>query len=212
MKRCYIAGASDFAAHTLPREGDYIVAADGGYAALTARGFAPDLVVGDFDSLGAAPEHPNVVALPTEKDDTDLFAAVKLALSRGCGEFIINGALGGRLDHTLGGIHALAYAVNAGARGVLAGEGMNVTLVRGGQARFTAAATGILSVFAYGGAARVSIAGMRYLAEELQLKPDVPRGVSNEFLGVPARVTAHEGLLLLTWSGEIYTTLEGYYD
>lgn len=49
---CYIVGAASLDGVRLsPRPGDYVIAADGGYRTLKARGIEPDFVMGDFDSL-----------------------------------------------------------------------------------------------------------------------------------------------------------------
>ena len=68
---CYIVGAASLDGVRLsPRAGDYVIAADGGYRSLKARGIEPDFVMGDFDSLGYRPDHPNVETHPVMKDDT----------------------------------------------------------------------------------------------------------------------------------------------
>ena len=75
---CYIVGAASLDGVRLsPRPGDYVIAADGGYRSLKARGIEPDFVMGDFDSLGYRPDHPNVETHPVMKDDTDLGLAVR---------------------------------------------------------------------------------------------------------------------------------------
>lgn len=53
-------------------------------------------MLGDFDSLGKAPKHPNVLQLPVEKDDTDTMFALKLGLEKGYRRFYIYGGLGGK--------------------------------------------------------------------------------------------------------------------
>jgi len=151
--RCYIAGASEFNGEVLPRSGDYVIAADAGYLELVSRGITPDLVVGDFDSLGSAPVHPNTIHSPAEKDDTDVMLAVKQGFSRGFREFIINGGLGGRLDHTLANIQILVYLARREALGVLIGRDMCATAISNGTAWFMPGASGYISVFSAGGAA-----------------------------------------------------------
>ncbi|SFG54319.1 thiamine diphosphokinase [Oribacterium sp. WCC10] len=50
--RCIITGAGDFFGMPVkPQEGDYVIAADGGYENLKQCGIVPDLLVGDFDSM-----------------------------------------------------------------------------------------------------------------------------------------------------------------
>lgn len=121
MGICYIFAA--LPSGPLPAIGpeDYVIAADAGYMQL--GGIRPDLVVGDFDSLGFAPENERVVRHPARKDDTDTLLAVKLGLEKGCTRFVILGGLGGRLDHTIANIQTLSYLAARAARGCLAGRG-----------------------------------------------------------------------------------------
>ena len=93
---CYIVGAGTFYEEGFaPELGDFVIAADGGYQILLERGVTMDLVVGDFDSIGFRPDHPNVVDLPVEKDDTDMMAAIRLGRERGFRSFCLYGGTGG---------------------------------------------------------------------------------------------------------------------
>ena len=91
-----------------PGAQDFLIAADKGYEALEAYGVPPNLVVGDFDSLGRRPNHPNVVQLPAAKDDTDMVYAQREGLDRGYRRFVLLGGVGGRLEHTLANLQARA--------------------------------------------------------------------------------------------------------
>ena len=84
-------------------EGDLVIAADSGLLNASALGFTPDILVGDFDSLGREniPRDVEVVDLPAQKDFTDTQAACQIALDNGARELIFVGGLDGRLDHTL---------------------------------------------------------------------------------------------------------------
>lgn len=96
MGICYIIGAGDFGSGTVAAsEGDYIIAGDGGYRLCKERGIQPDLVVGDFDSLGYRPDHPNVRCFRPEKDFTDMHIAVKEGMALGYKHFVIFGGTRG---------------------------------------------------------------------------------------------------------------------
>ena len=181
-------------------DGSYVIAADKGLLQLRDRGVEPDLVVGDFDSLGYVPEARELVRHPVEKDDTDMMLAVREGLRRGYRTFILYGGLGGRLDHTLANVQTLAFLAEHGARGLLIGEGTAVTLLDCGAIRFPATAQGTLSVFCFGDKAEgVTETGLHYPLENAELTNSFPLGVSNAFCGRESEVSVHKGKLLLLW-------------
>ncbi len=200
MKICHIVGAGESGgARIEPREGDWVIAADAGYAELARQGIKADLVVGDFDSLGEAPAGENVVLHPAMKDDTDTLLAVKIGLERGFLDFRLYGALGGRLDHTLANIQTLRYIAARGARGAIVGD-VCLAAVKDGELRFRADAAGVISVFCLGEPARgVDLEGLLYPLTDATVTPDFPIGVSNEFTGMPARVRVREGCLIVVF-------------
>ena len=204
-KTCYIVGAGPLDPREIKINGDaYIIAADGGYSFLKELGIIPDMLLGDFDSLGEPPEHPNTIRVdPVDKDDTDMMLAVKTGLGMGFGHFVIYGGLGGRLDHTLANIQTLAYISKHKARGYLIGGGMTVTALTDGEIRFDENCRGYISVFCHGGEAEgVYERGLKYSLENARLTPDMPLGVSNEFTGKPSSVSVARGTVIITWQNE----------
>ena len=146
---CYIAGAGNCSRLFLNlKEEDFVIAVDGGFEYL--KGNRIDLVVGDFDSLSYVPEHPNVITLIPEKDDTDMMVALKEGLKRGYETFYIYGGCGGRFDHTYANIQSLAYLADRHARGYLFHENQVITMLRNDSITFHSDAKGYVSVFAYG--------------------------------------------------------------
>ena len=145
---CYVVGAMSLSLslRPSPAPGDYVIAADRGYDSLMAYGVTPDLVVGDFDSLGYTPQHPNVTQLPAEKDDTDMVFALRRGLELGYRRFVLLGGLGGRLEHTLGNLQLLDWLSTQGAVGFLAGEKTVVTALRDSSLAFPPTMSGYLSV------------------------------------------------------------------
>ncbi len=209
---CYVVGAMSLSLslRPCPALGDYVIAADRGYDSLMAYGVNPDLVVGDFDSLGEVPNHPNVIQLPAEKDDTDMVFALRQGLDLGYRRFVMLGGVGGRLEHTLGNLQLLDWLASQGAQGFLAGEKTVATAVRNGTLTFPAAMSGYLSVLCNSGTARgVTLRGLKYPLERYTMTGSFPLGVSNQFLGQPASVSVEDGCLLLLWEekGDFYSLL-----
>ena len=209
---CYVVGAMSLSLslRPCPAPGDYVIAADAGYDSLMAYGVNPDLVVGDFDSLGEVPNHPNVIQLPAEKDDTDMVFALRQGLDLGYRRFVMLGGVGGRLEHTLGNLQLLDWLASQGAQGFLAGEKTVATAVRSGTLTFPAAMSGYLSVLCNSGTARgVTLRGLKYPLERYTMTGSFPLGVSNQFLGQPASVSVEDGGLLLLWEekGDFYSLL-----
>lgn len=196
---CYIIGAyhGDDAC-IVPCSADFVIAADGGYAAAKQLGIKPNLVVGDFDSLGYVPEAEEIIQHPVRKDDTDTLLAIRLGLERGYRNFVITGALGGRLDHTFANLQTLLFLRDRGARGLLYGDGFAVTAVTNGS--ITVEGSGTLSVFAMDASAKgVYLRDVSYPLEDAELTNSFPIGVSNEFIGKPATIGVENGTLLVMW-------------
>ena len=210
---CYIVGAMSLTPdlRPYPTQGDYVIAADLGFDSLMAYGVNPDLAVGDFDSLGHRPNHPNVIQLPAEKDDTDMVYALRKGLELGYRRFVMLGGVGGRLEHTLGNLQLLDWLALHGAQGFLAGEKTVATCIRDGRTiTFPPSMSGYLSVFCNSGTAEgVTLSGLKYPLEDYMLTGSFPLGVSNQFLGVEAAVSVEKGSLLLIWEdkGGFYAKL-----
>lgn len=199
MKICYIVGAGEnYGLDFAPQTGDLVIAADGGYAAMQQAGLQPDLIIGDFDSLGAPPERRAVITLPRVKDVTDTWAAIQLGRERGCREFWLYGCTGGRFDHTLANVQTLAALAAEGLRGWLVGQNQLTTAISNTTLEFGPEHQGFLSVFAHTDRCTgVSLKGLKYELENKELTNRFPLGVSNEFLGKPAAVTVGDGVAVL---------------
>ena len=87
--KCIVIGAGDLTVNRLEynKETDYLIAVDGGIMYCQILDLEPDFLIGDFDSVNeewreaietirkSAPE--KVEVLCPEKDDTDMYAALK---------------------------------------------------------------------------------------------------------------------------------------
>lgn len=204
MNKCVILSAGQIENYDLMRQyispGDYVIAADGGLLNAERLGVKPDCILGDFDSLGYIPDGADEI-YPSRKDDTDTMLAVKHGLSKGFGEFIIVGGLGGRLDHTLANISALDYLRTHGAKGLLADERTAVRIVWQGDEIKPVLSGGenYFSVFPFGCEyAVISMDGVEYPTVRQRFDSTFPLGVSNHVTRPDRfRMTVHEGKALI---------------
>ena len=200
MKECVIFCAAECDGLARPiGQSAFVIAADGGLRHTQKLGITPDVVLGDFDSLGYTPEGANV--FPVEKDDTDSMLAVRLGLERGCEEFLLYGSLDGpRLDHTVANFQTLQFLADRGAVGWLIGNTTMVTVVKNGKLTFPAGLCGTISVFCMGKDAEgVTEKGLFYGLENAVLTSGFPLGVSNHFTGEEAAISVENGSLLVLW-------------
>ncbi len=196
---CYIVGAGDFFEERpfeLTKE-DFLIAADGGLRHL--RGREPDLLIGDFDSLGEPAFSGETVRLPKEKDETDLLAAIREGISRGYRKFLMFGATGGRFGHTFANLQCLSYLKRRGCRGWIFDRTCVMTVISGESVRFPAGFRGYFSAFSITDRSRVTETGFAYPISGKTLDNGYPLGVSNEFTGTEAEISAEEGEVLILY-------------
>ena len=198
METCIVFGAAEFDEPAAPISG-FVIAADGGLRHTRHLGIAPDLILGDFDSLGYVP--PQAEVFPVEKDDTDTMLAIKAGLSKGCRRFYLYGSMDGpRIDHTVANLQALRYLAERDCLGLLVGKEYCAAAVKNGALEFSGTPEGGVSVFCMGDTARgVTLTGLYYGLTKGELTGSFPLGVSNHFTGSLARIQVEQGCLLVIW-------------
>ena len=198
MKTCYIVGAGELYGSFTKKDGDLVIAADGGYNALLKMNIAPDLLIGDMDSISADRAEVESMRFPVRKDETDTFLAYREGVRRGYTNFELYGCVGGREDHTFANYTLLIYAKDEGHCVKLFGNGYYCLALKNEKIRLIGTELMHLSVFAFGGEARgVSLRGLEYCAEDIALSPLFPLGVSNRFTSEPCEIEVRDGRLLV---------------
>ncbi len=202
MKRCVIIGGAPIENYKRTAEylrgDDYVVYCDSGLRHMEGLGVKPDLIVGDFDSHENPMMETETIVLPCEKDDTDTVFAVKEALKRGFDDFLLLGAAGGRLDHTLANVSILLDLHSRGKKAVLVDDFSEMS-VAGSQWTEISSEYTFFSLLNISGTARgVTIENAKYPLEGAEITCEYQYGVSNEVLPEKtARVKVEEGRLLL---------------
>ena len=204
MAVCYIFAALETKTLPyIPNKQDYVIAADKGLDNLKKIGIKPDVIIGDFDSLGFVPSGENIKRLPVEKDDTDVGFAVNYAFELGYKEFVIYGAIGGLLDHTVANLQLSAYISSKGGKSVFVGDNGFVTSITNDTLKISNG-KGRLSVFALSDRAEgVFLSGLKYPLENAVIENTFPIGVSNEFTDKSAKITVENGTLLIVSQSRI---------
>ena len=183
-----------------------VIAADGGALALERWAIWPDVLVGDFDSLGVErlPAYrergTNVAQFPVAKDQSDLEIAMRFALESGADEIVLLGILGGpRVDHTLTNAMLLADPAyrDRGVRAVF-GETALRALHAGETATLRGAAGDVVTLVPVrGDAGGVRTTGLRYPLNGQTLHFGKSLGLSNVIATYPARVSIEQGVMLV---------------
>lgn len=203
MRRCVIVGGADINNYEYIRsilhDDDYLIFCDSGLKHLTELRLKPGLIVGDFDSH----ENPNLdvetIVLPCEKDDTDTVFAVKEAVKRGYDEFLIIGAVGARLDHTLGNVSILLMLDKAGKKGKIIDDYSEIEIVSNEPAYIDDSFSYFSLLNITGIAKGITIENAKYPLVDAEITSEYQYGISNEVLSKNrAKVSIKEGQILLT--------------
>lgn len=182
---------------------DYIICADGGTRHALALNLRPDLIVGDMDSA----ERDQLQKLkdadvPIElfshdKNETDLELAIDRAIDLNPEQIIILGALGGRLDQTLGNITLLSDS-RLSTFNVRLDDGVEEVFLCRDQEQVHGKSGDLVSLIPWQGPVTdVQTENLKWPLKSETLYPDKTRGISNEMLGNTASISIGSGLLLI---------------
>ena len=209
MKTAVIFGAAPIKSYETVKKyissDDYFIFCDGGLVHQKVLDIAPDLIIGDFDSFDFFDlpknlhENVEIIKLPCEKDDTDVFFAVKEACRRGFESFKFFGVLGNRFDHSLVNISVLLYLKKMGKQAVLVDDFSEIC-VFDNQPEEISSEFGYFSVLCIDGSLEgVNITDAKYPLDNAVISTYYQFGVSNEVLKgkKKAQVWAEKGFGLL---------------
>ena len=181
---------------------DRVVCADSGVTLALQLGLEIDVVVGDLDSVPEEDLHraeeagAEVRRHPPDKDRTDLELALQVAAEQADVVVVVGGA-GGRLDHALANVAALASdeLADVAVRARLGPDDVHVVRDR---AELDLPPGTTVTLLPSGGAARgITTDGLRYPLDDGDLSAWSARGVSNVVETSPVRLALREGCLLV---------------
>ena len=187
-----------------------LIAADKGLEFFMETGLAPDVIVGDFDSLSEQGkiyldtlQNVAILRLKPEKDDSDTQSATNLAIQKGSANILLLGSTGSRLDHIIANLELLSMGENKGVSVTMADSNNYVTLIKSGTVLERENQFGqFVSFFPVGGEVEgLTLEGFKYPLYDHHLTvADSGLTVSNEIISPMARVTFTKGSLLMIMS------------
>ena len=205
---CVIVGGasiSDYGrARNYLKDDDYLIYCDSGLNHIKGLNRAPDLIIGDFDSHEDPHMDVETITLPVAKDDTDTVYAAKEGMKRGYRDFILLGAVGERIDHSLVNLYILTLLDKNGCRGMIADDYSETELISASPDKSPAKAE-VEDCYAYfsliaidGPAVGVSIRNAKFGLDDAEINADYQYAISNEVLPEKtAEITLRKGRLLL---------------
>ncbi len=208
MCRCVVIGAAEIKNYARAKEylakDDFFIFCDGGLVHVENLGAKPDLIIGDFDSypkekaLAENRENAEIIVLPREKDDTDTVFAVKEGLKRGFSEFLLLGAIGQRLDHSLANVSILLMLDGVGKSASILDD-YSQMCIAGKETVYIDEKFSYFSLLNISGKAEgITIRNAKYPLENARIQCEYQYGVSNEATeGGRAEVSVARGKLLL---------------
>ncbi|MCL2362686.1 MAG: thiamine diphosphokinase [Defluviitaleaceae bacterium] len=199
MRACIISGGqvTDYAIiKSLIHNDDTIICADSGYNHAVKMGINPDILVGDFDSIGVVPPDVKSLRFPARKDLTDTEIAIEYARDKGFKDFLLLACTGTRMDHCITNVLLLKGFLERGENAVLQDE-HNEIMLTNKKLSFQGAPGDIVSLVPLQTCCGVCTNGLEYPLNEAILYVGKGLGVSNVMLEETASISLCEGLLLI---------------
>ena len=181
-----------------------VIAADGGMNKCISLGIQPNVLIGDFDSIGQdeisalQAAGVEIIQYPTHKDETDLELALNYLKKTEISDVMIIGGLGARWDMTIANILLITNPIYMD---------MNIHFLDGTQELFLLRAGDNTSIKGQpgdtlsliplvGDVTGVSTQGLEYVLKNETLEFGTARGVSNVFTLERVQINIKYGLLL----------------
>lgn len=186
------------------RNGELLIAADGGARHCLELGLTPDYVIGDLDSLDEkdlqtlTSAGSKILRFPSRKDYTDLELAIQHAAQLGAKQVTLVAALGARWDQTLANVFLAASYPDLQIK-ILDGN-QEIHFLRGGESLELFGSPGdTVSLIPLSSEANgIHTLDLEYPLNYETLPSGSTRGVSNVLLQSKASISLGSGILMCT--------------
>lgn len=184
-------------------EADYIICADGGAKYFIDLDTYPDIIVGDLDSIDektlSKMKRKNIkfYKFPEKKDKTDTELAIDYAVEIGGKEITLLGAIGTRLDHTLGNIMLLKKLLKKGIKSKIINAHNEIYITKD-YLSLEGTEKDYISLIPLTEVVRgVTLKGFEYETTNKDFMMDSSFGISNKIINGKGEIEIKEGICLI---------------
>ena len=195
----------DYLKNLLSRS-DVLVCADGGTRHLRKINVAPDIVIGDLDSINLkdrnflAEKRVKIIQYPKKKDFSDTELAVAWAIENKADYITLIGTTGDRLDHTMSNIFLMKKIADKGIACRMIDDHNEIYLVSK-SINLKGEPGDLLSIIPVTEKATgLTLKGLEYPLENAEISMGSSMGISNCFINNQAQIEIKTGLILVTKS------------
>lgn len=185
---------------------DFLIGVDHGCDCLLEYDIIPSLILGDFDSVNKEAievfkkKNVKILEYNSDKDYTDTDLGYLKAKENGSNEILLFGAIGTRMDHTLGNLGILIKSLKEGVNMQIIDDN-NIMSVVDKETSFKGNVGDTISFHALSDkVSNLSIRGAKYKLECYDMMLLEPRAVCNEFTSQDITISFDSGLVLVILS------------
>lgn len=185
------------------KKADCIICADGGAKHLQKISLLPDILIGDFDSIGNAlleyytEQKVHIIRYPKNKDFTDTELAIQVALEKGAKQISFFAVMGNRLDHSLSSLYLLKPLIEKNIFAKISNDTSEVFLTKD-MIEIEKGDYTILSLLALSEKVTgIQTEGLAYPLKGETLLQGSSLGISNVFTQKKAGISIQSGLLII---------------
>lgn len=185
---------------------DYIIGVDSGCNCLYDYNIHPDIILGDFDSVDKEVikyfEGKDIKELTfnKEKDYSDTQLGYEKAKELGYQNIIIFGAIGSRMDHSLGNIGLMFDALKSDIKLEIIDENNRIFLINEETVLKGNYGDTLSFIPMSDKVSGVTIKGAKYLLNNYDMTLLEPRALSNEFLNEDITISFKSGVIMVIYS------------
>ena len=182
---------------------DLVICADKGGLYAKQMGIMPHLLLGDMDSIPKdvlnyyKESNVEMELFPSEKDMTDSEIAIYRAVSMGCNELVIMGAVGSRIYHSVSNIFILKKLLEKNINAVIVNKDNEIRLINDSIELSKDEGYYVSLLPLTQKVTGITTKGLYYPLNDGELEFGISLGVSNEFVDDVAKISIKEGLLLV---------------